>query len=300
MTTATIADAFAALAAEPWRADLWEMLPDYLEEQGQGGQAELVRLQKKMATCRMCHRKDGSERKDSYAANCGRCVPGRRRESALLKHCREWAAPLVAELPRCETCQGRGYHRYREGGWSDTAPCEDCHGSGLAVKLEFPRWPVASITCTLRQFVGEECGYCNGMGGDTRDNNGNVWTWHCSDCGGDSIKRGRGYVNGLALLAARWPCEWVLGDRIPYRYIAAGLNPPGVSTGQELFRWWCYRNEDEAPWEHQSALLPEVIDEPLRKLMPFPTAPAAALALSQGCRDLARSWAGLDPWPKGE
>lgn len=64
---------------------------DWLEEHGEETRAEFIRMQINMARCRMCHRKDGTERRDSYAAHCGRCVPGRRRVEDLLEaHADSW------------------------------------------------------------------------------------------------------------------------------------------------------------------------------------------------------------------
>lgn len=57
---------------------------DWLEEQGESDRAEFIRLQIKMAACRMCHRKDGTKRKDGYARNCGRCLPGAQRAQRLM------------------------------------------------------------------------------------------------------------------------------------------------------------------------------------------------------------------------
>lgn len=84
----------AAILADPAEDTHRLVYADCIEEE-QPERAEFIRLQIKMARCRMCHKKDGSERRDSFAANCGRCRPGRRRERELYEFADHW---VVAEL----------------------------------------------------------------------------------------------------------------------------------------------------------------------------------------------------------
>lgn len=126
---------------------------DWLEEQGEGERAEFIRLQIKMATCRMCHRKDGSERKDSYAANCGRCVPGRERERGL------WIDGLLAYAKPADWPE-LVLHRYQDQ-VNYTPPTPEAYvrrGFIEALACTWPDWlahadairaaqPVARVRC---------------------------------------------------------------------------------------------------------------------------------------------------------
>lgn len=129
----------AAILAKP-REDAPRLVyADWLEEHGDTARAEFIRIGCKMASCRMCHRKDGTKRKDGYSANCGRCKPLRRREQALLEqHGAEWAKPVCDIL--------------------------DC-GFDLANQhIRFERGFIGAVELRMEEFVGGRCERCDGDG----------------------------------------------------------------------------------------------------------------------------------------
>jgi uncharacterized protein (TIGR02996 family) len=178
------------------------VLADVLEERGQVERASFIRLQIKMARCRMCHRKDGTERKDSYAEHCGRCVPGRRRERELFAaHSRDW------------------FHV--DGPTGFAVAIDQLHrGPDPATLGIVRRGFIAEVRLPLATLIGGPCGNCEGTG-ELIDPAG-----PCPDCGGQFESRedesdkgwspGTGRTPGLVADLGRLPIEAVrITDREP-------------------------------------------------------------------------------------
>lgn len=268
---------------------------DWLEEDGRAERAEFIRLQIKLSTCRMCHRKGGTKRKDSYAANCGRCVPGKRREKELL------------------TCSGSKNTRI-------AVKCSDpeCFRCSMLPDVTLPFEPiyrrgfVDEIHCTMSAFCGEtchrcegqrtlignpDCDYCQGYGrvadSESEDSDATMDCFmcertECPDCNGSGV------TSGIA--RAVFMSQPVVTVRITDREPLEREND-GIEFG------WCIAGMGtimpDARWMLPESLWNLIETGDTRRLWSriwktFPTRAAALLALSDAACRLGRSLAGIE------
>lgn len=302
---------YAAILDEPGADHLREILADRLEEIGDGDRAAFVRVQLELANAKppvgIKNRPETmfGEKERTFHRRGIRSAWGKRqqrlrdRESALLaRYGREWAAPVVALLPKCARCEGVGWFRSNAQGRPEPlrsdyiAHCDACHGSGLAASYSWDRGFVGRVTCTLAAFLGERCDHCGGHGRGMPwehrpDERAFVLVGDCSVC------HGSGYSGGLAAaLPLVTPVTgWGLADREPYAR--------NVGLTVACFDWYDIGRRDTEL--HPASELPTIIysrlpEKEWSRHKEYPTADAACAALSAACRDLARSWCGLPAW----
>jgi uncharacterized protein (TIGR02996 family) len=223
------------------------VLADVLEERGQVERASFIRLQIKMARCRMCHRKDGTERKDSYAEHCGRCVPGRRRERELLAaHAAAWLLPSPTPFPPVVIDA-------EQIGWGLR---EVTRLGDEYIPVTFRRGFPDTVHLRCASLTGGPCGCCDGRGTITNDPSAGSWAGEqCPAC------HGTGTLPGIAAQLGRWPLRVVrLTCREP---LHAGGNGAGrrLVVGELRYLWVCSDRRDTTRRDGIPAVLFDLLDD---------------------------------------
>jgi uncharacterized protein (TIGR02996 family) len=183
---------------------------DWLEDHGEAGRAEFIRLQCELARMRpaeWCVREGDDYCRASSRWKCRRCALRRRERELLIGSPVAWGA----------------------NGWfsdwlSGLYPEHDLAG----VAWTFRRGFVHTVRLPLAAWLGERCGRCGGCGEYARYPNGQEQIGRCRDC------RGTGYAGGHGKALVRCqPIERVdLSDKEP---TPCGETPAGDPT---YWRWF--------------------------------------------------------------
>lgn len=284
-TAAGLAELRERICREPWNMDWRRLAADFCEdtrEEPWESLCWLIRSQLEVAEM-----PQGTTEWSKVRILADRIA------ALLAAHGREWSAPLVEKLPRCERCKGEGSIRPIDDLPGPWLTCLDCSGSGLAVAWSWgPVWPDVEVTGTVEQVVGVRCGECENGAVSVNP----IFSFKCEAC------RGTGYVGGLAATLPKLMCvAWRLGDR----------KPTEITHAPPAFPWfWQYYVSDELnptfrlPMELIRLIAPMAGDvfrrnEDGRECINcyFETREKAVVAAATACRDVGRAWCDLPKWP---
>ncbi len=239
----------AAICADPDDDVRRLAFADWLEENGQGERAEFIRVQCEIA---------GHERRTGSLYITG--PEGRRVRELLCRHAYDWTSPIM---------RGRSH---RVDGATVRMPSDGM----LEWEVVFRRGFIEKACCMIASVGAGYCVSCYGVGGDTRDGQG-----ECRRCNGTG-DRFCPDPDALALVCNHPVTHVVIRDRDPYH------NGKG----------WCWYNADR-PEPHRGGTIANIPGWLFRELsererwQDYPTRELATDALAVAVCRVVRRAAGL-------